>query len=101
MIDVRLTQDAHAAGGPGMFYRFHTSEGRPAIGGISDAWYTAIAEDAGGNQYEIVWEITDPDADEDSICDWDTPASVIAIDDNNKDVTEMCRITNLYHTDRS
>lgn len=36
-----------------------------------DPYYTAIAADAEGNEYKVRWEITCPDADEESdACNW-------------------------------
>lgn len=39
--------------------------------------YTASAIDAEGNEYNVWWTITNPDAEEESdMCNWDEPESV-------------------------
>lgn len=51
-----------------------------ADGGIDHTYYTAAAEDADGNQYQVNWTITHPDfeslEDESEACDWDNPSSI-------------------------
>ena len=42
--------------------------------------YRAIAVDPEDNEYEVKWEITNPDTtDESESCDWDHPISVVKI----------------------
>lgn len=87
MKTIRLTQAAYLNGGVDV-----------KIGGIyvlfwaDESYYTAHAEDQEGNEYRVYWKIReeyDPECgDESMACDWDTPKAIIALDDNNKDVTD-------------
>lgn len=85
MLKIRLTQDAHVEGYDGAFYRFATEDGKSAATGIWDNWYEANAEDTEGNEYRVVWEISNMDAfnsgDEDC-CNWDEPAEIYSYKDN-------------------
>lgn len=83
MIKIKLTEDAHLEGYEGGFYRYTTEDGAPAAQGIANNWYEAPAVDTDGNEYRVVWEITELAAfesgDEDC-CDWGNPAEIINLE---------------------
>lgn len=81
MLKIKLTQPPYIDGYEGAFYRFRTDDGKMSISGIWGPWYIAHAEDAEGNEYEVVWSIL-PDYDhngqeEDAACDWDKPEQIL------------------------
>lgn len=80
MINIKLTEPAYVDGFNGAFYRYTTEDGTPSACGIFDNWYTALAVDEDGNEYRVVWTISDIDAynngDEDC-CDWNNPAEIL------------------------
>lgn len=84
MLNIKLTEQAHVEGYGGAFYRFHTENGALSASGIWDNWYEAAAVDQNGNEYRIVWEISNHEAfisgDEDC-CDWENPAEIYSYTD--------------------
>lgn len=84
MLKIKLTQDAYVEGYEGAFYRLHTYDGKLSALGIQNNWYTANAIDEKGNEYKIVWAITNREAfergDEDC-CDWDNPSEIYSYAD--------------------
>lgn len=84
MRKIKLTENACVEGYEGAFYRFHTENGTLSPCGIWDNWYEASAVDEDGNEYRVVWEISDHEAfnngDEDC-CDWDNPAEIYSYAD--------------------
>lgn len=42
--------------------------------------YEALAVDADGNDYKVIWDILDAQCDDESnACDWSTPSNIIAL----------------------
>lgn len=82
-MNIKLTQSPYVEGFNGAFYRYTTDDGKPSACGIFDSWYTAHAVDENGNEYSVVWTISDPDAfergDEDC-CNWNEPAEILDLD---------------------
>ena len=92
MKKIKLTQDAYICSGE---YRLHTDDGKPSIAVLS-AWYEAMAEDAEGNEYLVVWAVkqgfdaaTNPD--ESDACDWDNPEEIMR-QDTGENVTGSVEI---------
>lgn len=83
MKEITLTTPATVQGYEGAFYRYTTDEGKASIMGIYDNWYAANGRDEQGNEYLIVWAISNREAfdygDEDC-CDWDEPSEVLNLD---------------------
>lgn len=83
MKKITLTTQATVQGYEGAFYRYTTDEGKASIMGIYDNWYAANGRDEQGNEYLIVWAISNREAfdngDEDC-CDWDEPSEVLNLD---------------------
>ena len=79
MLKIKITNQPHAEGYKGAFFRFTTKDGKQSIKGIWDNWYEASATDDNGNEYRIVWAITNNEAfvsgDEDC-CNWDEPNEI-------------------------
>ena len=84
MLTIKLTDNAHIEGYEGAFYRLHTDDGKASACGIHGNWYEATATDENGNEYCVVWEISNKEAfnngDEDC-CDWDNPAEIYSYAD--------------------
>lgn len=78
-MEIKLKSNPTVEGYEGAFYRFHTENGTLSPCGIWDNWYEAEATDESGNEYRVVWEISNHEAfnngDEDC-CDWDNPAEI-------------------------
>ena len=89
MTEIKLTQEAYIDGYEGAFLRHGNSPY-----GIKDNWYTAQAEDAEGNTYEVYWKIKedyDPEVMEEAdACDWDSPFMVV--DEHGNTVEENVEI---------
>lgn len=84
MLKIRLTQEAHAEGYKGAFYRLTTNDRKQSACGIWDNWYEASAEDSEGNEYRVVWEISNTEAfnnGDNDCCDWDNPAEIFSYTD--------------------
>ena len=85
MLKIRLTDNAYLEGGEGVFYRYHTKDGKLSACGIYGNWYEAHAVDDDDNEYRVVWEISDREAfdngDEDC-CDWENPSEIVNLSDN-------------------
>lgn len=85
MLQIRLTENAYLEGGEGVFYRYHTKDGKLSACGIYGNWYEAHAVDDDNNEYRVVWEISDREAfdngDEDC-CDWENPSEIVRLSDN-------------------
>lgn len=70
MKKITLTQDAYARGGS-------VRAGGNSICKLTE-WYEASAEDAEGNDYRVIWEISNTNAeDESDACDWSTPWAIL------------------------
>lgn len=85
MLEIKLTQPAHIEGYNGAFYRFHTENGTQSASGIWDNWYEAAAVDESGNEYRVVWEISDYEAYNNGhgdCCDWENPAEIYSYTDH-------------------
>lgn len=84
MLKIRLTEQAQLEGYDGAFYRFHTADGKLAVTGIWNNWYESHAIDENGNEYRIVWIISNHEAfengDEDC-CNWDEPEEIYSYTD--------------------
>jgi len=81
MAKISLTQDAYAQGG---FVQAGVCE--------LTEWYEASAKDAEGNVYRIIWKVSHPDADDESLaCDWENPWSIL--DDHYSDVSDSVKIS--------
>ena len=79
MTTIKLTQEAYACGGS-------VRAGRNSIYELT-AWYEAAAEDDNGNDYRVIWEISNPDAeDESDACAWSEPWAIL--DDNYNNVSD-------------
>lgn len=76
MTIIKLTQDAYANGGS------IRAGSRSAYELTS--WYEAHAEDDNGNEYRVIWEIVNPDTeDESDACDWLDPWAILDEHYNN------------------
>jgi hypothetical protein len=76
MITIKLTQEAYACGGS-------IRAGGNSVHELAE-WYEAAAEDADGNEYRVIWEISNPDAeDEGDACDWSEPWAILDEHYNN------------------
>jgi hypothetical protein len=76
MKKITLTQEPYAQGGS-------VRAGYNSICELT-AWYEAATEDADGNEYRVIWEISNPDAEDDSdACDWSTPWAILDEHYNN------------------
>lgn len=86
MLKITLKENPYVSGYSGAFYRFHTENGSLSATGIWDNWYEAEALDSDGNEYRVVWEISNYEAynsgDEDC-CDWDNPAEIYSYAEGN------------------
>lgn len=79
MTKITLVQEAYACGGS-------VRAGHDSIRELTD-WYEAVAEDDNGNDYRVIWAISNPDAeDEGDICDWSAPWAII--DEDYNDVSD-------------
>ena len=72
MTKIKLIEDAYYGG---YEKRLRLEDGSDSIYVLTD-FYEAKAEDEEGNEYLVFWKITDPDAEEDVICDWDNPTYI-------------------------
>ncbi len=75
----------HISGYDDSFYRFVDEQGNELAGGLWGAVYVGRGYDEEGNEYRLVWEIANPETDDESnACNWDAPAQVTL---DGKDVT--------------
>jgi len=82
MKKIKLTQEAYACGGE---YRISASIM------VLRNWYQASATDADGNEYTVIWDVANPDAeDESDMCDWSSPAAII--DAGGKEVSNLVEL---------
>ena len=92
MLQIRLTENAYLEGGEGVFYRYHTKDGKLLACGIYGNWYEAHAVDDDDNIYRVVWEISDREAfdngDEDCF-DWENPSEIVRVSDNKSVEAEI------------
>jgi hypothetical protein len=73
---IKLMQEPYAQGGS-------VRAGGNSIHELTE-WYEAAAEDAEGNAYRVIWEISNPGAeDESDTCDWSTPWAILDKHYNN------------------
>ena len=84
MKHIELTQEAYLDGYDGDFYRFNNEEGDELSTGLWDYRYKARAKDEDGEEYTVIWEITNQEAyengEEEYACKWSDPTY---IEDNN------------------
>ena len=79
MVKIKLTQDARYRRGE---KHLHTNMGSQSLYALNE-WFEAIGVDSFGNNYEVVWAITKPDAvDLEDMCDWDFPEEVFSFSEN-------------------
>ena len=76
MINVKLVQDAVYRKGE---KRLHTNIGEESRYSLTE-WFEAAGVDLLGNDYEVVWTITEPEAtDIKNMCDWEHPEEVFSL----------------------
>jgi hypothetical protein len=76
MTTIKLTQEAYACGGS-------VRAGHNSICELTE-WYEAAAKDDNGNDYRVIWEISNSDAeDESDVCDWSEPWAILDAHHNN------------------
>ncbi len=63
-----------------------TLQQEPYLDGTPDEpYFTALAIDENGNQYDIIWDIVNPESDDDGDrCDWDNPSDIWGLDETGK-----------------
>jgi hypothetical protein len=80
---ITLTQEAYANGGS-------VRAGGNSVYELT-SWYEAAAVDQDGNDYRVIWEISDDydpkEQEEDSACNWDEPWAVL--DEHYNRVTDV------------
>ena len=80
MTHIKLTQEAYLDGYDGAFYRFNDEEGDELSTGLWDYWYEARAKDEDGEEYTVIWKITNQEAwengDEAYACEWSDPTYI-------------------------
>ena len=73
MKTIKLTQEAYANGGS-------VRAGGNSICELKE-WYEAAAEDEDGNEYRVIWALSDDyvpeEQDESDACDWSTPWAIL------------------------
>ena len=62
MKHIKITQGAYLDGYDGAFYQFNDEEGDALSIGLWDYWYKARAEDEDGEEYTVIWKITNQEA---------------------------------------
>ena len=81
---IKITKGAYLDGYDGAFYQFNDDEGNELSTGLWDYWHEARAKDEDGEEYTVIWKITNQEAFEDGeevyACEWSDP---IYIEDNN------------------
>lgn len=79
MIKIKLVQDAKYCRGE---KHLHTNTGDKTLYSLSE-WFEALGVDFLGNNYEVVWAITNHDATElEDMCDWAFPEEIFSFSEN-------------------